>query len=83
MDPCPSLKNNLEEIANHRETELATRATLIDGDFNKPVGILVPEGCAWRPVAESPGAFAYMPRDRESAFPGSMSALMPVMALPQ
>lgn len=53
--PYPHSKDNLDQIAN-RETELAIRPPLIDCDFNKPVGILVPEGCAWRSVAESSGA---------------------------
>jgi hypothetical protein len=51
----------------------------IDGDFGKPVRVLVPEGRARRPVAESPRAF----EDAVSRAPrGSMAARKPVIALP-
>lgn len=36
-------RDDLDRIAN-RETELAVRAPLIDGDFDEAVGIRVPEG---------------------------------------
>src|SRR5215831_3231382 len=39
-----------------RKTERAVRASLIDGDFRKPVRILIPEGRARRPISERPRA---------------------------
>src|SRR5262249_41680154 len=49
-----------------RKTELAVRAPLIDGDFGKSVGVLIPEGRAWLPLAERPRALQNPCRDDES-----------------
>ena len=49
------LFNDFDRSAN-RKTELAVSAPLIDGDFGKPVRILVPEGRARRLIAEGPRA---------------------------
>jgi hypothetical protein len=38
----------------NRETEFAVGTPLIDGDFSKPVRILVPKGRAGRLIAEGP-----------------------------
>src|SRR5262249_2092446 len=51
--PFLHLRDDLDRTAN-RETQLAVRAPLIDGDFSKSVGILVPESRARRSIAEGP-----------------------------
>ena len=38
------------------KTEIAVRPPLIDGNFGKPVGVLIPESCAWRQITEGPRA---------------------------
>jgi hypothetical protein len=51
---CDYSSDDPDPHAN-RETKLAVGAALIDGDFNKAVGILIPESRAQWPIAESPG----------------------------
>ena len=50
-DPPLHSRDDLDRNADLK-TELAIRAPLIDGNFGKPVRILVPEGRARRPIAE-------------------------------
>jgi hypothetical protein len=49
-------RDDLDRTAD-RETKIAVRAPLVNGDFGKPVRILVPKGRAERPITEGPFAF--------------------------
>jgi hypothetical protein len=54
----PSFNDDLNANAD-RKTEIAVRAPLIDGDFGKPIRILVPEGSTRRQIAEGPRALQH------------------------
>src|SRR5215472_5471661 len=49
-----------------RKTELAVRAPLIDGDFGKPVGILIPESRARLSITERVRALQNPSRNQKS-----------------
>src|SRR6516162_9364357 len=50
---CLNSRNNFDGITD-RKTELVVRALLIDGDFGKSVGILIPESHARLSITERP-----------------------------
>jgi hypothetical protein len=54
-------QDHLDWAAN-RETEVAVRATWIDGDFNKPIRILVPERRTYRAIAERTRTLKHLTR---------------------
>jgi hypothetical protein len=56
-----NLRDDFDPNAD-RETKIAVRAPLINGDFGEPDRILVPEGRAWRPIAEGPLALQHLTR---------------------
>jgi hypothetical protein len=47
--------DDLDRTADGK-TEIAVRPPLVDGEFGKPVGILIPESHAWRQITEGPRA---------------------------
>jgi hypothetical protein len=65
------------------ESKLAICAPLIDGDFGKSVGILVPKGAAGRSIAEGAGTIQYATGRGQPCFCASTLARSPVMALPK
>lgn len=57
-DPCLHSSDDFDRNAN-RKTKITIRASLINGDLNKPIRILIPKGRTKRTIAEGHRVLQY------------------------